>query len=230
MIAVGTATAAFENSSQASSGYVHRGSSHRYHSSSFSEDLGNLNLHGSDSYGLKKVRKYIHQYTTEYGWAAHFYEAGRYARIQTCKAIFRAEGVPEDLCWTMLVESKFESYAQSETGANGYWQFEPGTAAQYCPTARLSSVVDSSKCAAKYLKELHSETSSWALALAAYNGGPGTLGWAINRSGSHDFWSICQDGSLLTYQTREYVPQVLAAIEVGNHPSKYGFKIPGINE
>ena len=47
----------------------------------------------------------------------------------------------------------------------------------------------------------------WYLAVAAYNGGPGTMRNAVRRAKSTDFWEIAQKKSL-RLETKRYVPTV----------------------
>jgi membrane-bound lytic murein transglycosylase D len=62
---------------------------------------------------------------------------------------------------------------------------------------------------------------SWPLALAAYNSGEGTVLRAIKRQKTNDFWSLN-----LPRETREYVPQFMAAMEIASDPERYGFTVP----
>jgi membrane-bound lytic murein transglycosylase D len=65
----------------------------------------------------------------------------------------------------------------------------------------------------------------WNLVLAAYNGGPGRVQRAVQRSGKNDFWELSQSTKYLPRETREYVPLILAAIIVAKNPVQYGFEI-----
>lgn len=71
----------------------------------------------------------------------------------------------------------------------------------------------STRAAARYLRDLYNQFGNWPLALAAYNAGEGRVAKAIKRAGSNDFRAIVSQG-LLPLETRNYVPAVLAAVEV----------------
>ncbi|MBK9335792.1 MAG: transglycosylase SLT domain-containing protein [Lewinellaceae bacterium] len=50
-----------------------------------------------------------------------------------------------------------------------------------------SDAVKSTEAAVRYLRDLHKQYNDWALALAAYNSGPGRVNSAIKRAHSRDF-------------------------------------------
>ena len=65
----------------------------------------------------------------------------------------------------------------------------------------------------------------WHLALASYNGGPGRVQRAMQRSGIQEFWSLAETSRYLPRETREYVPMILAAIVIARNPAQYGFDV-----
>jgi len=139
----------------------------------------------------------------------------------------RAEGVPEELANLVFVESGFNMHARSMARAVGPWQFIRGTAKIF--GLKMTPYVDqrrdpelSTRAAARYLRRLYGMfDGSWPLALAAYNSGEGTVQRAIRRQGTDDYWSL-----RLPRETREYVPQFLAAMEIASDPDRYGFDLP----
>ena len=77
----------------------------------------------------------------------------------------------------------------------------------------------------KYLKLLNRMfDGDWHLALASYNGGPGTVQRAVKRKGGEaDFWPLAESKRYLPRETREYVPMVLASMVIARNPEHYGF-------
>lgn len=139
----------------------------------------------------------------------------------------RAEGVPEELANLVFVESGFNMHARSVARAVGPWQFIRGTAKIF--GLKMTPYVDqrrdpelATRAAARYLRRLYGMfDGSWPLALAAYNSGEGTVMRAMRRQRTDDYWSL-----RLPRETREYVPQFLAAMEIASDPERYGFELP----
>lgn len=130
--------------------------------------------------------------------------------------ILRQEGVPQQMAAVVLVESGGQSAALSPKGARGLWQFMPDTARRYglVVTASLDERLDpykSTRAAARYLRDLHTQFGNWPLALAAYNAGEDTVQRAVDRTSTRDFSSISRMG-ILPLETRSYVPAVMNAI------------------
>jgi len=136
-------------------------------------------------------------------------------------------GLPLDLVYLSMIESGFNQRAYSRARAVGLWQFMSGTGRQYGLTINKyvderRDAIKSTKSAVTYLSDLYDEFGDWYLAVAAYNGGPGTMRKAIRRSKSKDFWKIAQKKSL-RLETKRYVPKLIAAIMIAKDPEKYGF-------
>jgi len=151
--------------------------------------------------------------------------SGRY--LPMMHAELEAAGLPKDLVYLSMIESGFNQRAYSRSRAVGLWQFMSGTGREY--GLAINKYVDerrdaekSTKAAVDYLKNLYEEFGDWYLAVAAYNGGPGTMRSAIRRSKSNDFWKIAQK-KYLKLETKRYVPKLIAAILIAKDPEKYGF-------
>ena len=136
-------------------------------------------------------------------------------------------GLPQDLVYLAMIESGFNQRAYSRSHAVGLWQFMKGTGRDY--GLRVDSYIDERRDAVKatraavaYLKNLYGEFGDWHLAVAAYNGGPGTIRRAIRRTGTNDFWKIAQKRTL-RLETKRYVPKLIAAIIIAKEPEAYGF-------
>ena len=135
--------------------------------------------------------------------------------------------LPLDLVYLSMIESGFNQRAYSRSRAVGLWQFMKGTGRQYGLAVdnyvdERRDAIKSTKAAVTYLKDLYNEFGDWYLAVAAYNGGPGTLRKAVRRAKSKDFWVIAQKKSL-RLETKRYVPKLIAAILIAKEPEKYGF-------
>jgi len=144
----------------------------------------------------------------------------------------RAEGLPLDLAYVPIVESAFRTDALSRAKAKGFWQLMRGTAVEQglkydWYIDERSNPEKSTAAAVKYLKLLNRMfDGDWHLALASYNGGPGTVQRAVKRKGGKaDFWPLAESRRYLPRETREYVPMVLASIVIARNPEHYGFTL-----
>ena len=68
---------------------------------------------------------------------------------------------------------------------------------------------------------LYEEFDDWYLAFAAYNCGSRRVKKEMKRHQSDDYWKLKR----LPPQTRNYVPNIMAAIFISNDPKKYGFAV-----
>ena len=132
--------------------------------------------------------------------------------------ILREERVPSELSAIVLVESGGQPNALSSKGARGIWQFMPGTARRYglMVTAQHDerlNILKSTRAAARYLHDLHSQFGDWRLALAAYNAGGEVVQRAIERNRTEDFQELISRRSLPA-ETRKYVPAVIGATKM----------------
>jgi membrane-bound lytic murein transglycosylase D len=144
------------------------------------------------------------------------------------RAVFRKEGVPEELVNVAAIESRFMPNALSPRGALGMWQFIRSTAQLYgLKTGRVGDErrdpVRSATAAARHLKDLYRSFGDWFLALAAYNAGLGSVTRALSRSDVADFWSLARAGKLRR-ETADYVPRFIAVTLIIKDLEKYGFE------
>ena len=133
-------------------------------------------------------------------------------------------GLPRELKHLSIVESALRSWAVSRVGAAGLWQLMPGTARELGLV--VNDVVDERLdptlgCAAglDYLTIQYERYGDWALALAAYNSGPGNVNRAIRRSGSRNYWKLRR---FLPRETRGYVPSFIAAVFLMTYHHDFG--------
>ena len=136
----------------------------------------------------------------------------------------RKADLPVELKHLSIVESALRSWAISPVGAGGLWQLMPGTARELglIVSEELDERLDPTLgCAAglDYLKMQHARYGDWAVALAAYNSGPGNVNRAIRRSGSRDYWRMRR---FLPRETRDYVPNFIAAVFLLSYHHHYG--------
>lgn len=155
---------------------------------------------------------------------------GRSGRFMSMiRETLKRHGLPEDLAFTAMIESGFNPVATSRAGARGLWQFMATTAKRY--GLRVDQWVDerldpekSTVAAAAYLRDLYNLFGSWFLAQAAYNAGEATIARAIRATGSSDFWTLARSG-FLRQETKEFVPQIVAAAHIGREPDRFGFEL-----
>jgi membrane-bound lytic murein transglycosylase D len=154
------------------------------------------------------------------------------------RAKLAAAGLPEDLYYLALVESGFDPNAYSRAAAVGMWQFMSSTArgmglrVDWWEDDRRDPV-KSTKAAVQFLAGLRDQFGSIYLAAAAYNGGPGRIAKGLDRysealdslAGDDLFFALA-DRDYLRNETREYVPQIIAAALIAKEPDKYGMSVP----
>jgi membrane-bound lytic murein transglycosylase D len=153
-----------------------------------------------------------------------FQRAGRYRSM--IQHVMSEEGVPQDLIYLAVAESGFQPRAVNRSsGAGGMWQFMPygdyGLSRNRYVDERFDPV-KSTRAYARYMKFLYNQLGDWYLAMAAYDHGAGNIQRAVQRTGYGDFWELYKRHEL-PHETENYVPEILAAIIIANHPTQYGF-------
>ncbi len=150
--------------------------------------------------------------------------SGRYFPL--LRKILNEEKVPEELVHLSMIESGVNPNARSWARAVGMWQFIKGTGRLY--GLRTSFFLDerrdfekATRAAARHLRDLYEEFGDWYLVLSAYNSGAGRIYSGIRRTGSTDFWEMRRR---LPRETRNYVPQYIAATLISLNPTQYGFE------
>ena len=153
------------------------------------------------------------------------------------RARMRQGGIPEDMYYLALVESGFDPNAYSRAAAVGMWQFMTSTARD--AGLRVDWWVDerrdpvrSTDAAVRFIRELRDQFGSLYLAAAAYNGGPGRVSRGlikyaddVDGASGDDAFFVLADKDYLRNETREYVPQLIAAALIGKEPARYGMHI-----
>lgn len=142
-------------------------------------------------------------------------------------------GLPTSLALLPEIESRYNPRAVSPMRAAGMWQFmsytgkEMGLEQNAWYDGRYD-VLASTRGAIRYLRELHQTfDGDWALALAAYNAGPGRVQSAQRaneRAGKPtDYWSLD-----LPQETEAYVPKFLAVAALIQTPERFGQRLPAL--
>lgn len=172
---------------------------------------------------------------------------------QMIRARFEAEGLPTDLGYLALIESGYSSDAVSRSYAVGMWQFMRPTGMGY--GMRVDGWVDerrdmvkATNAAARHLGHLRARFGSLYLAAAAYNAGAGKvsrslgqLQWADTLAADSVMDSelveeVTSDAAffrlagtdLLTAETQDYVPKLIAAAIIAKQPERFGFAVPQV--
>jgi membrane-bound lytic murein transglycosylase D len=176
----------------------------------------------------KQVRAYLVYFSTERKEIIRRYLSRSSRYLPMIKEIFQEYGLPEDLAYLAMIESGFSTSAYSPAHACGMWQFIRGTAARY--GLSMDGYVDerrdpekSTRAAAKYLLDLYKQFGSWYLAAASYNCGEGRVQKELNQSNHKNFWELSAN-ECLPNETKNYVPQMIAATIIAKNPEKFGFK------
>ena len=136
--------------------------------------------------------------------------------------ILKKNGVPDDFKYLCLIESGLMNVV-SPAGATGFWQILKTTGQEY--GLEINSNVDerydvakSTEAACKYLKEAHDKYGNWTLAAASYNMGINGVERQLERQKVNNYYDL-----LLNAETSRYVFRIIAAKEILEHPTKYGF-------
>jgi membrane-bound lytic murein transglycosylase D len=153
-----------------------------------------------------------------------FERGGRYrAMIQRVMA---EEGVPQDLIYLAVAESGFNPRALNrKSHAGGMWQFMPHGNYGLARNAYVDERFDpekSTRAYARYMKFIYGQLGDWYLSMAAYDHGTGNIQREVQKTGYADFWELYRRHEL-PVETQNYVPEILAAIIIANHPTQYGF-------
>ena len=141
--------------------------------------------------------------------------------------------LPLELAILPYIESNYDPFSISSSGAVGMWQFMPRTGRLYQLDKSWWSEdrhdpFRSTEAAVKYLKYLYQRFDQDIYhTLAAYNAGPSLLDRRINQNNRRgidtDFWSLN-----VPVQTKNYVPKYIALRELIFNSDNYGIQLPQI--
>jgi len=159
--------------------------------------------------GIKQSRKYLDQ----------------------MQRIFREEGLPVELAYLPLIESSFDIRARSTAGALGMWQFMRSTGKRFL---HIGSGVDerrdpleSTRAAARLLKEHYEVFGNWPLAITAYNHGRAGMLRAVSEVDSKDLVEIIRryQSPTFGFASKSFYAEFLAALDVAK---KWEQHFPGL--
>lgn len=141
--------------------------------------------------------------------------------------------IPLEVALLPVVESAFDPFAYSHSGASGIWQFMPATGKRFGMKQDWwydgrRDVIASTQGAIAYLQYLNKFfDGDWLLALAAYNSGEGRVQRAIRKNKKlnkpTDFWSLD-----LPKETEAYVPKLLALADIVMRPQEFNIQLTKI--
>jgi membrane-bound lytic murein transglycosylase D len=160
----------------------------------------------------EKTLEYVNQYLSNPAQLDILLEKGRYFIYFVLEELERYK-LPPELALLPYIESNYDPFSISASGAMGIWQFMPATARIYglkdtwWYEQRHDPLV-SSKAAIRYLAYLHNRfNKKITYTLAAYNGGPTLLEKRIKLNKKAGKLTDFKNLKLPT-QTQEYVPNL----------------------
>lgn len=133
------------------------------------------------------------------------------------------KGLPSDLKYLAIAESRLIENIYSSKGAAGIWQLMPETAQRY--GLRVNEYIDerlhiqkATEAALSYLQDLYKKFNNWALVLAAYNAGEGRITDALQFQWVDNYFDLH-----LNRETARFVFRVAAIKELISNAHRYGF-------
>ncbi|KYP16468.1 lytic transglycosylase domain-containing protein [Flavihumibacter sp. CACIAM 22H1] len=173
-------------------------------------DESSINSNNAPKLNPRAV-SFVEDYIDTYGKSLQAMKEWALPYFNMIDGIMVQHGLPRELKYLAIIESKLKSNAVSHAGAVGPWQFMRGTALKLGLKVNKSvdertNYVKSTHAAAKYLRDLYKIYGDWLLVIAAYNAGPGNVQKAIARSGSRNFWDLQYH---LPAETRKHVKKFI---------------------
>ena len=180
----------------------------------------------------EKTQSYINNHIKDLDKFSEFLSKSYYFIYYVIQELEAAD-LPPELALIPFVESNYDPFSISPSGAVGLWQFMPKTGRMFNLEKSWWSEdrhdpYRSTHAAIGYFKYLLERfDNDIYLALAAYNAGPTYLDRQINknkrRNLAYDFWSLD-----LNKQVTEYIPKYMAIREIIFNSEKYGVILPDI--
>ncbi|MCS7229369.1 MAG: transglycosylase SLT domain-containing protein [Candidatus Kryptonium sp.] len=137
----------------------------------------------------------------------------------------KEKGLPADLKYLAIAESRLIENAYSSKGAAGLWQLMPETARRY--GLRVDEYIDerlhiqkATEAALSYIQDLYKKFNNWALVLAAYNAGEARITDAMQFQWVDNYFDLH-----LNRETSRFVFRVAAIKELISNAHRYGFTL-----
>lgn len=149
-----------------------------------------------------------------------FKRANRYFPV--IEPILMRYHVPDDFKFLAIAESNLGDVT-SLAGAEGVWQFMTTTGRKYGLEVNAEideryNLVKATEAACKYLIEAHDTFGDWTLAAASYNRGISGMVRVLRSQKVKSYYDL-----YLNEETARYIFRILAAKEIYENPTKYGF-------
>ena len=139
--------------------------------------------------------------------------------------VLKAQGIPEDMKYLMVIESNLDPKALSRAGAAGLWQMMKATGQRY--GLEVNNVVDErynirkeTVAACKYLREAYAKYGDWMTVAASYNAGQAGISRQLKLQRQKKAMDL-----LLVEETSRYMFRILAAKYFMENPHLFGFSI-----
>lgn len=147
--------------------------------------------------------------------------ANRYFPV--IEPILKANGIPDDFKYLMVIESNLNPLARSSAGAAGMWQFLQTTGREHGLEVNNNideryNLAKATRAACKYLKEAYAIYGDWITVAASYNAGKARISGELRKQmaeNAMDLW--------LVEETSRYMFRLMAAKMVFEDPQRYGF-------
>lgn len=197
-----------------------------------SRSFKNWNAFAEDNYKIKNFRipeNFLDRIGKEYRWIIArksyydkiFLRGSKWINLINDKLI--QNRMPAGIAELALIESHFQPYAKSDSGAVGMWQLERKASEEsniqvdFFTDDRLNPSL-STYAAINYLKQLHRTFGSWLIAISAYNAGPGAISRLLKKNSFYDIL----EKNRLPIETIRYVAKYIAIqIAIDNGVFRY---------
>ena len=150
-------------------------------------------------------------------------KANRYFPI--VEPILKANGIPDDFKYLMVIESNLNPNARSSAGAAGLWQFMQTTGRE--DGLEVNKNIDeryhvekATEAACKYLKDAYDKYQDWIAVAASYNAGQARISTQFEKQQVNDMLDL-----FLVEETARYVYRIIAAKIMFSNPSAFGFRL-----